>query len=71
MHAIERVLNTLDGKPVDRVPTFCAMVEDRTFNEVLGKPIISQELLLSNPVSRFVLDKWGPQIQTHFSPPGS
>lgn len=62
MHAIERVLNTLDGKPVDRVPTFCAMVEDRTFNEVLGKPIISQELLLSNPVSRFVLDKWGPQI---------
>jgi uroporphyrinogen decarboxylase len=62
MHPIERVLNTMEGKPVDRVPTFCAMVEDRTFNEVLGKPLISQELLMTNPVARFVLDRWGPLI---------
>lgn len=62
MHAIERVLNALDGKPTDRVPTFCAMVEDRTFNEVLGKPLIPQELLMTNPVARFVLDRWGPLI---------
>lgn len=62
MHPIERVLNTMEGKPVDRVPTFCAMVEDRTFNEVLGKPLISQELLMTNPVARFVVDRWGPLI---------
>ena len=62
MHAIERVLKTLEGKPVDRVPTFCAMVEDRTFHEVLGKPLISQELLMTNPVARFVLDRWGPSL---------
>ena len=62
MHAIERILNTLEGKPVDRVPTFCAMVEDRTFNEVLGKPLISQETLLKNPLSRFFLDRWGTRL---------
>jgi hypothetical protein len=62
MHSIERTLNALDGKPTDRVPTFCAMVEDRTFNEVLGKPLISQELLMTNPVARFVLDRWGPLL---------
>ncbi|HPR55071.1 MAG TPA: uroporphyrinogen decarboxylase family protein [Deltaproteobacteria bacterium] len=59
MHAIERVLNALAGKPTDHVPTFCAMVEDRTFNEVLGKPLIPQELLMGNPAARFVLDRWG------------
>jgi hypothetical protein len=58
----ERIIRTMEGKPVDRVPTFCAMVEDRTFNEVLGKPLIPQELLMTNPVARFVLDRWGPLI---------
>lgn len=62
MHPIERVLNTLQGKPTDRVPTFCAMVEDRTFNEVLGKPLVSQEWLMTNPVARFVFDRWGPVL---------
>ena len=59
MHPIERIINTFEGKPVDRVPTFCAMVEDRTFNEVLGSPLIPQEKLMNNPVSRFFLDRWG------------
>lgn len=62
MHAIERVINALEGSPTDRVPTFCAMVEDRTFNEVLGKPLISQETLMRNPLARFILDQWGPKI---------
>ncbi|MCU0577032.1 MAG: hypothetical protein MUD15_09445 [Desulfobacterota bacterium] len=62
MHPIDRALNALDGKPTDRVPTFCAMVEDRTFNEILGKPPISQEWLMTNPAARFVLDRWGPKL---------
>jgi uroporphyrinogen decarboxylase len=41
------------------------MVEDRTFNEILGKPIISQEWLMTNPLARFVLDQWGPQLTRH------
>lgn len=62
MNSIERVLRTMEGKPVDRVPTFCAMVEDRTFNEVLGKPLISQEWLMTNAAARFVLDTWGSKL---------
>ncbi len=62
MHPIERIINTFEGKPVDRVPTFCAMVEDRTFNEVLGSPLIPQEKLMNNPVSRFFLDRWGGKL---------
>jgi hypothetical protein len=50
MHAIERTLNALEGKPTDRVPTFCAGMEDRTYNEVLGKPLISMETRLNNPL---------------------
>jgi uroporphyrinogen-III decarboxylase len=62
MHPVERIINTFEGKPVDRVPTFCAMVEDRTFNEILGKPLISQEWLMTNPMARYVLDRWGKQM---------
>jgi hypothetical protein len=69
MHPIERVLNTMEGKPVDRVPTFCAGMEDRTYNEVLGKPFISTEAQLKNPLMRYILDKWGPSISKTFFKP--
>ncbi|RPJ80565.1 MAG: hypothetical protein EHJ94_06215, partial [Deltaproteobacteria bacterium] len=62
MNPTERIIRTLEGKPVDRVPTFCAMVEDRTFNEVLGHPPISQEKILTNPLVQFALDRWGKAL---------
>jgi uroporphyrinogen decarboxylase len=62
MNPTERIFMTMEGKPVDRVPVFCAMVEDRTFNEVLGKPLIPQDKLMTNPLARFVLDRWGPML---------
>ncbi|MBW1641464.1 MAG: hypothetical protein JRJ76_01370 [Deltaproteobacteria bacterium] len=62
MNPNKRIINTFEGKPVDRVPTFCAMVEDRTFNEVLGSPPVSQEKMLTNPLTRFVLDRWGKKV---------
>lgn len=62
MNPIERTIRTLEGKPVDRVPVFCAGIEDRTFNEVLGKPLISTQASLENPVARFLLDRWGPEL---------
>ncbi|HOM28746.1 MAG TPA: uroporphyrinogen decarboxylase family protein [Deltaproteobacteria bacterium] len=62
MHPVERVLRTFEGKETDRVPAFCAMVEGRTYNEVLGKPLVSQERLLVNPVATFALDRWGPLL---------
>lgn len=62
MDPTERIIRTLEGKPVDHVPVFCALMEDRAFNEVLGKPLIPPILFIRNPVSRFVMDHWGPQI---------
>jgi len=59
MNSVERTIRTLEGKPVDRVPTFCAMVEDRTFNEVLGQPPFHPHRLIDNPVSDFLFRKWG------------
>ena len=44
------------------MPTFCAMVEDRTFNEVLGHPFISQEKMLTHPLVQFALDHWGKAL---------
>ncbi|MCX5849664.1 MAG: hypothetical protein NTW65_09460 [Deltaproteobacteria bacterium] len=52
----ERVIRTLEGKTVDRVPCFCAMMESRTADEILGKPLISTELITTNPVSKFCLN---------------
>jgi uroporphyrinogen-III decarboxylase len=37
MSPVERVLRTMEGKPVDRVPVFSAQLEARQANEVLGK----------------------------------
>lgn len=62
MDALERSLNTLAGKKTDRIPVFCPSLEDRTFNEVLGKPPVSQELILSNPIAEYLLDNFGKQL---------
>ena len=52
----ERVIRTLEGKTVDRVPCFCAMMESRTADEILGKPLISTEFITTNPVSKYFLN---------------
>lgn len=69
MNPTERIIRTLEGKSIDRVPTWCAGIEDRTFNEVLGKPIIPQQFLIENPLTRFFLDRWGPQLTKPFIQP--
>lgn len=62
MNPTERIIRTFEGKSVDRVPTFCAGLEDRTFNEVLGQPSISPYALINNPITRFLMNKWGPKL---------
>jgi len=62
MGPIERIMACLEGREIDRIPTFCAMLEDRTFNEVLGKPPIPQETLFSNFVSTYALERWGRML---------
>lgn len=57
MNAIERVMLTLNGKMPDRVPTFSAGMEDRTYHDVLGRPMVSQHAMFNNALARFMLDK--------------
>ena len=38
MSPVERVFRTMEGKPVDRIPCFCAQLEARQANEILGQP---------------------------------
>lgn len=58
MNSIERVMRTFQGKPVDRVPTFSAGMEDRTFCDVLGLPMISHRFLKRLPITRFLMNKF-------------
>ncbi len=68
MNANERVLRTLEGKSVDRVPTFCAGVEDSTFNEVLGKPSVSPKKQFGYPLTRSIPDRRGPEVTKDVQP---
>jgi len=54
MSPVERVLRTMEGKPLDRVPVFCPMMETRTASEVLGKPLISGKTVMNLPGEKFV-----------------
>ena len=59
MNPTEKIIRTLNGEVFDHVPTFCAGIEDRTFQEVLGKPIIQNQKIIENPVYAAILNKWG------------
>jgi uroporphyrinogen-III decarboxylase len=54
----ERIIRTLEGKPVDRVPVMCAGLEDRTVNEVFGKPLIPGKMLFRNPLMKHVMNNY-------------
>lgn len=69
MNPTERIIRTLEGSPVDRVPTFCAGIEDRTYNEVLGKPLIPNQLLMQNPIAEGLFDRWGPKLTRYLFQP--
>ncbi len=69
MNPTERILRTMEGKPVDRIPTFCAGLEERTVFEVLGQPLIQTKTTLANPVTQALLNKWGPQMTKPFVQP--
>ncbi len=56
----------MDGLPVDRVPVMCAGLEDRTANEIMGKPIIPPKALFRNPFMKHVLNNH-QKISTHIA----
>ena len=62
MSPVERVLRTMDGKPVDRIPVFVPMLENRAACEVLGKPLVSGKTLMNLPGAKLFLDKFGEAL---------
>jgi len=54
----ERIIRTLEGKSVDRVPVMCAGLEDRATNEIFGKPVIPPKLLFRNPLMKYVMNNY-------------
>jgi len=69
MGPTERIIRTLEGKSVDRIPSWAPFLEPRTYQDVLGKPLISTERELKNPIARFLLDRWGPQLTPYLITP--
>jgi len=63
MDSTERIFAAIEGKELDRVPTFCASLDDWPIQQIFGKPLISPKPLLTNPLSKFVLDRWGPKLK--------
>jgi hypothetical protein len=57
MTPTEHIIRTLEGKPVDRVPVLCVGMEDRTSQEVLGKPLIPASFFANNPVINWLMDR--------------
>ncbi|MBU2511447.1 hypothetical protein KJ966_08910 [bacterium] len=62
MSPVERVLRTFDGKPVDRIPCFSCLLEGRQADEILGKKLIQNGILVTNPLVKLFFDKLGPSI---------
>ena len=58
MTPTELIIRTLEGKSVDRVPVMCAGLEDTTAEELFGKPLIPAKLMMLNPVTRHIIDRW-------------
>ncbi|MBN1883074.1 MAG: hypothetical protein JW885_12945 [Deltaproteobacteria bacterium] len=63
MNPTERIFAAIEGRETDRVPTFCASLDDWPVQQILGKPLIPPKLLFKNPLMSFVFDKWGPKLK--------
>ncbi len=69
MDPTERVVRTLEGKSVDRIPFMSAGFETKTANDVLGKPLLSQETMMHFPLNKYLMDKFGPMLTRPFVQP--
>lgn len=69
MDPTERIMAVFEGKVLDRVQTYCAGLEECTVQQLLGKPLVSTRNLFFNPVSSFLLDRWGEKIDALITRP--
>ncbi len=57
MNKTELIIRTLEGEKTDRVPVMCVGMEDRTSQEVLGKPLIPPSFFAKNPIMNWLMDR--------------
>ncbi len=69
MDPTERIFRQIEGKPIDRIPTFSASLDDWPVQQVLGKPLIPAKTIFMNPVSRFITDRWGKHLKKILADP--
>ncbi len=71
MNPTERIIRTLEGKEVDRIPFMSAGFETKTSNDVLGKPLLSQERMMYFPLNKYLIDRFGPALTNLFVRPAA
>jgi uroporphyrinogen decarboxylase len=62
MDPTERVISAIDGREPDRLPTFSYYLDYWPVQQVLGKSLVSTAALMLNPVTGFVMDRWGKHL---------
>jgi hypothetical protein len=62
MDPTERVIAAIDGKETDRVATFSYYLDYGPVQQVIGKQLIGKSVFMMNPVTGFVLDRWGKHL---------
>ena len=62
MDPTERVIATIDGKETDRVATFSYYLDYGPVQQVIGKSMIGKSFMMMNPVTGFILDRWGKSL---------
>ncbi len=62
MDPTERVIAAIDGREPDRLPTFSYYLDYWPVQQVLGKSLVETSFLMMNPVTGFVMDRWGKKL---------
>ncbi len=62
MDPTERVIAAIDGKETDRVATFSYYLDYGPVQQVIGKSMIGKSIFMMNPVTGFILDRWGKRL---------
>ena len=62
MDPTERIIAVIEGRELDRVQTLSVLLDDNPIQQVLGRPLIKDKYLFFNPLSRYILDRWGLKL---------
>ena len=59
MNTTERIIATLNGEEVDRVPTFSILYDQNPAHQVLGYPKHHDADLINSRIGKIAIKRWG------------